>query len=183
MKPLRILIIPTLVLCLPLCVFAQKYRLTNSEVSFFSEAPLENIEAHNKETNSIFDVTTGEIAFIVPIKGFQFEKSLMQEHFNENYLESDKYPNGTFKGKVSGYDLEKSGEQSAVAEGDLTIHGITQKIRIEGKMLIQNGKVTLNATFPVKLVDHDIDIPKVVFYNIAEEVDVTVKLEYESQDS
>ncbi len=183
MKLPKILMLQTLMLFMPLYITAQKYKLTSSEVSFFSEAPLENIEAHNKQTTSLFDVATGEIAFVVPIKGFQFKKSLMQEHFNENYMESDKYPNGTFKGKVSGYDPEKSGKQTAVAEGDLTIHGVTRKVRIEGTLQLQPGKATLNATFPVKLADHDIDIPQVVFYNIAEVVEVTVQLEYASQES
>jgi hypothetical protein len=183
MKLPKILTLQILMLFVPLYITAQKYKLTNSEVSFFSEAPLENIEAHNKQTTSLFDVATGEIAFVVPIKGFQFKKSLMQEHFNENYMESDKYPNGTFKGKVSGYDPEKSGKQTAVAEGDLTIHGVTRKVRIEGTLQLQSGKATLNATFPVKLVDHDIEIPQVVFYNIAEVVEVTVQLEYASQES
>jgi len=183
MKQPEIWIIPLLILFLPLFVAAQKYKLTSSEVSFFSEAPLENIEAHNDQTTSLFDVTTGEIAFVVPIKGFQFKKSLMQEHFNENYMESDKYPNGTFKGKVSGYDPEKSGKQTAVAEGDLTIHGVTRKVRIEGTLEFQSGKATMNAKFPVKLEDHDIEIPTVVFFNIAEVIEVTVQLEYESQES
>lgn len=183
MKLPKILILPMLMLFVPLYITAQKYKLTSSEVSFFSEAPLENIEAHNKQTTSLFDGATGEIAFVVPIKGFQFKKSLMQEHFNENYMESDKYPNGTFKGKVSGYDPEKSGKQTAVAEGDLTIHGVTRKVRIEGTLQLQSGKATLNATFPVKLVDHDIEIPQVVFYNIAEVVEVTVQLTYESPES
>ena len=183
MKLPKILMLQMLMVFVPLYITAQKYKLTSSDVSFFSEAPLENIEAHNDQTTSLFDVATGEIAFLVPIKGFQFKKSLMQEHFNENYMESDKYPNGTFKGKVSGYDPEKSGKQTAVAEGDLTLHGVTRKVRIEGTLQLQSGKANLNATFPVKLADHDIEIPQVVFYNIAEVVEVTVQLEYASQES
>mgnify|MGYP002396541619 CR=1 FL=1 len=88
-------------------VRAQKYRLSSSEVSFFSEAPMENIEAFSEETKSIFDEANGEIAFILPIKSFSFEKSLMQEHFNENYLESDKYPNARFEGRLVDYDPDK----------------------------------------------------------------------------
>lgn len=183
MKLSKICIIQIWIVFLPLWASAQKYELTSSEVSFFSEAPLENIEAHNTQTTSLFNVASGEIAFVVPIKGFQFKKSLMQEHFNENYMESDKYPNGTFKGKVSGYDPEKSGKQTAVAVGDLTIHGVTQKVRIEGTLQFQPGKAIMNAKFPVKLTDHDIEIPTVVFFNIAEVVEVTVQLEYESQES
>src|SRR5690606_36927900 len=85
-------------------LLAQSYQYTESEVTFFSSAPMEDIKATNKRATSLFDAATGSIAFVVPINGFQFRKSLMQQHLNENYLESDKYPNASFEGKVSGYD-------------------------------------------------------------------------------
>ena len=85
------------------CAFAQKYMSTESTVSFYSEAPLENIEAESTKGKSILDVGTNEIVFSVPISSFIFEKSLMQEHFNEKYMESDKYPKAIFKGKIFGF--------------------------------------------------------------------------------
>lgn len=162
---------------------AQKYQLTDSEVSFYSEAPLEDIEAFNTESRSIFDKGSGEIAFIVPIRGFQFEKSLMQEHFNENYLESDKYPNAKFEGSLEGYQPDKSGKQQVRARGTLTIHGVSQEIEVTGTVSQQGGNISMQATFPVKVAEYDIEIPKVVFYNIAEVVEVRVKFQYQPYDS
>src|SRR5258708_2971172 len=80
---------------------AQVYKFNNGKVSFFSEAPVENIEAHSASLNSILNTMTNEIAFIVPINSFQFKKQLMQQHFNEKYVESDKYPEAAYKGKIN----------------------------------------------------------------------------------
>lgn len=157
---------------------AQKYRLSSSEVSFFSDAPMEDIEAYNKDTKSIFDAGTGEIAFVVPIKGFEFEKSLMQEHFNENYLESDKYPDAKFEGKLQGYEAGKS-KQEVTARGKLTIHGVTHEVEVPGTIITNGSGMEMKATFPIKVADYDIDIPKIVFYNIAEEVEVRVNFQYQ----
>lgn len=159
---------------------AQRYRLVNSEISFFSSAPLEDIEAHNSKAQSIFDAKTGEIAFIIPIKGFQFAKSLMQEHFNENFMESDKYPTAKFEGELSGVYPEMIGKQKATAKGKLTIHGVTHEVEIPGEVNIRPDQITMNAKFPIKVADYNIEIPRVVFYNIAEEVEVTVNFTYET---
>lgn len=158
---------------------AQRYRLSSSEISFYSSAPLEDIAAHNTQAQSIFDISTGEIAFVVPIKGFQFRKSLMQEHFNENFMESDQYPHASFEGKLVGFEANNSSTQQVTAEGKLTIHGMTHDVKIPGEVKVGNGQIQMNAKFPVKVADYEIEIPKVVFYNIAEVVDVTVKFNYE----
>jgi len=162
---------------------AQKYQLSSSEVSFFSEAPMENIEAFNEETKSIFDESSREIAFIVPIESFIFDKSLMQEHFNENYLESDKYPDARFEGKLVNYDPNKEGEQQVRAKGTLTIHGVSQQVDVPGTVSRDSSGIDMEANFPVKVADYDIEIPKVVFYNIAEEVEIRVKLQYQPYES
>lgn len=167
--------------CAPKPAQAQRYQLTSGEIYFYSEAPLEDIEATNKQVQSIFDAATGELAYIVKIKGFQFEKSLMQEHFNENYLESDKYPTATFEGKIAGFDPERTGKQQATAKGMLTIHGLSHPVEIPGSITTEGNTLRMNAKFPVKLADYDIEIPKVVFYNIAEVVDVTVNLTYQHE--
>ncbi len=160
--------------------YPQRYQLASSQVSFYSSAPLEDIEAKTTEAKSIFDVSTGEIAFIIPIKSFTFEKALMQEHFNENYLESDKYPNATFTGTLQGFDANQSGAQIITAQGQMTIHGITQSLEVEGTIQPKNEGWEMHATFPVKVADYKIKIPKVVFYNIAEVVDVTVHFTYQA---
>ena len=156
---------------------AQKYQSTKSYVKFYSEAKLEDITAENETARSIINIETGELVYAVQIKDFQFEKSLMQEHFNENYLESEKYPKSTLSAKIVDWNGEK-GEQTVKVVGDLTIHGVTKKVEIEGNITYQDDLVKVSAKFPVALKDYKVKIPKIVFYNIAEVVDVTVVFEY-----
>jgi polyisoprenoid-binding protein YceI len=106
----------------------------------------------------------------------------MQEHFNENYIESDKFPNATFKGKIinlKDINFEKNGTYKAMVEGDLTIHGITKKVKHQGTFEIKDGKISANAKFPIALKDYEIKIPNTVIKNIAEIVEVTVILSLE----
>ena len=162
--------------------FAQKFITKNGHISFYSSAPLEDIEAHNNQVNAVLDTETGEFVFKVLIKSFQFEKALMQEHFNENYLESDKYPTSVFKGKVSNHqkiDFTQPGTYPAVVEGDLTIHGVTQPITTEGTLKVKEGSIAGTSEFMVRVDDYDIKIPKAVVNNIAEEIKVTVDIELE----
>ncbi len=161
---------------------AQKYVSQESFIKFFSTAPLEDIEATNETARSVIDLGKGELAFVVTIKDFQFEKSLMQEHFNENYLESEKYPKSTFKAKIVNWSGMK-GKSTVKAKGQLEIHGVTREVEIEGTLDYQDNKVQIDAVFPVKVADYKIKIPKAVFYNIAEEVEVTVKFVYQPYQS
>ncbi|MEX2594371.1 MAG: YceI family protein [Anditalea sp.] len=158
---------------------AQSFKSTRSETTFFSSAPLEDIKATNTKATSLFNGETGAIAFFVPIKAFQFSKSLMQQHYNERFMESNKYPQATFEGKLTGYDLDVSGVQEALAVGKMTIHGVSRDVKIKGQFTHGSGRVKMESKFPIKVADYDIDIPKVVFYNIAEEVEVTVLFIYE----
>ena len=144
--------------------------------------PMEDIEASNADGQSAFDIGSGEIVFSIPIASFIFKKSLMQEHFNENYMESEKYPKSTFRGKISGFDPNISTIQKATAKGTLTIHGVEQDVEVEGELQVDDTTAEISAKFPVELKDYNIKIPKVVFYNIAEVVDVTVKFSYEKID-
>lgn len=158
-------------------IVAQTYELEKSHISFFSEAPLENIDAQSGEAKSLFRSADANIAFQVPIKSFQFKKSLMQEHFNENYMESEKYPNATFTGIIKPYE-KKTGQQKVIALGKLTIHGITRDVEIAGILEEKDGKIYMDATFPVSLTDYDIEIPKIMMYKIAETIDVKVQFIY-----
>ena len=160
-------------------IFAQKYIAEKGNISFFSEAPLEDIEAHNDDVSSIFNSDNGEIAFKVSNRGFEFDKSLMQQHFNEKYMESHKYPESSFSGVIKGFDKDDEGKQPVTAEGNLSIHGVTHSVQINGDMEFQNNSVAIQAKFPVKVADYKIKIPKVVFYNIAEVVEVSVDLKYD----
>lgn len=175
-------IIPLLILYLAsTSAFAQKYISELNHVSFYSEAPMENIEAHSYKSKSIFDVETGDIAFIVPINTFEFKKSLMQEHFNEKYMESHKYPRARFKGKVLDFK-NSSGKQEVTAEGELEIHGVTQNVRVTGDLDYTGNEIKINAVFPVKVADYDIKIPSVVASNIAEVVEVRLDFTYRPHD-
>src|SRR5688500_15365572 len=100
-------------------------------ISFYSSAKLEDIEAHNYQVSSSLNTETGDMAYVVMIKSFQFKKALMQEHFNENYMESDKYPKSTFKGKItdlSKVNFNKDGTYNVKVQGDLFIHGVTKNV-------------------------------------------------------
>ena len=143
---------------------------------FYSEAPVENIEAINDKAVGAIDLSNGSVAVSMLMKDFEFEKSLMQEHFNENYVESDKYPKSTFKGKIIDFeknDLTKPGSYVLMVSGELTIHGVTNPLETEIQCQVSSDSISVKTKFIVAVAKFKIDIPKIVFYNIAEEVEVT----------
>ncbi len=155
------------------------FKSNSGEVSFFSEAPLENIEAHNKNVSSLINTTTKEVVFVIPVWNFKFDKSLMQEHFNEKYMESDKYPDATFKGKINeDIDFMKDGEYNVTATGTMTIHGVEKLVTHSGTLTIKNGTMSLKSEFSVALKDYNITIPKLVIQNIAEIIPVKLNVSY-----
>ena len=156
-----------------------RYFTKTGLVSFFSASPIEDIEARNQQVAALLDLGTGQLAFSVPIKGFVFKRTLMQEHFNENYLESDKYPKATFAGHLVGFDagqLASAGPHPAQAEGDLTLHGVTHHIRVPATVELRGGQMLAQATFPVATADYNIVIPLLVRNNIAKIISVHVEL-------
>jgi len=154
------------------------YISEKSHVRFFSQAPLENIEATSTKLRAALNIETGILLFIIPINSFEFEKQLMQNHFNDQYLESDKYPEARFEGKFTGAPLELTGSIEALFEGLLTIHGETNKI--SGKALLQKDGTIIHgkSTFLVRLEDYKIKVPRMVIKNIAEEVEVTIQIDF-----
>jgi polyisoprenoid-binding protein YceI len=151
----------------------------NGHIRFFSGATAENIEANNNQVNCAMDASNGNLVFKVLIKSFEFEKALMQEHFNENYLESDKYPNSTFSGviqNISEIKLDQNGDYKVIVKGSLSIHGVTKEVQQEGQLVVKDGKVSLMAVFMIKLEDYKVKIPKTVAENIAEEIEITVNV-------
>lgn len=159
---------------------AQKFVAEKSVITFFSDALIEDITATNSKTASIFNKETSELVFSVPIREFQFEKKLMQEHFNEKYMESDKYPKATFSGKLINLDVIQNHEQHVKAKGKLTIHGVTKDVELEGTAQL-GAKIVLKSKFKIKLADYNVAIPQLMFQNIAEEVEVTVNFTYKPQ--
>lgn len=163
-------------------IIAQKYQLKSSRITFFSSAPIEDIKAVNTKSSSIFDTETGQIVFSVPINAFQFDKSLMQQHFNEEYLESDKYPRSTFQGKIIGFEPGKR-QQQVRAKGKLTIHGATHEIEVPGSVRVYDDRIEMMSVFTVKLVDYNIKIPALLWKNIAEEIEISIDLTYATHDN
>ncbi|MDA9820366.1 YceI family protein [Salibacteraceae bacterium] len=163
-------------------LFAQVWKSSENKVHFFSEAPLENIEATNTTSIALYNEENKQLAIVIPIKGFKFEKELMEEHFNENYMESEKFKNGKFKGTLDGdIDFSKDGTYETTATGILTIHGVEQKRTIKGTLIVKKGTLQMQSKFQIKLEDHDIEIPKIVFSNIAEVIDVTCDFSFKPQ--
>jgi polyisoprenoid-binding protein YceI len=172
------IIIKILILSLLISVksFGQLYSTQTGETSFFSETPMENISGDNKKVGAILNTSTNEVAVSMKMTAFDFPNKLMQEHFNENYMESEKFPTGSFKGKIiETIDYTKNGTYDVTAKGQLTLHGVAQVREVKGKLTIENQKITLVCNFDVKLVDHKIEVPKLVFTKIAEVIAVKSK--------
>lgn len=156
---------------------AQRFMTKNGHISFFSKAPLEDIEAHNRHVNAAYDASKGELVFRVLMKSFEFEKALMQEHFNENYVESHKFPNATFTGRVTNFaeiDVTKNGTYKAIVEGELTIRGITKPVKENGTFEVTGDEITGKCVFNIRLADHNVTIPKAVASNISETIEIRV---------
>ncbi len=161
---------------------AQKLSTRKGYVKFFSDAAVEEIEAENTQCSSIINLDNGSFAFLVPIKAFQFEKALMQEHFNENYMESGKYPNASFKGNILSFespDLSKDQNLKWKLKGRLTIHGVEREIEEEVMVRIKDGKLSLSSEFNLKVSDYGIDIPATKKDNISNDLKITVKFQYD----
>ncbi|HVI46921.1 MAG TPA: YceI family protein [Chitinophaga sp.] len=155
------------------------YTCRNAQLSFFSSAPLEDIEAKTDKGVSAINIKTKAIYFKVPISSFEFKKKLMQEHFNENYLESDKYPFAEFKGNISNdVDFSKDGTYNVTVSGTLNIHGVGKQYQEKGAVTVQGGRITTTSTFNVSIADHKVSIPRLVIKNVAEVVAVTVNAVY-----
>ena len=165
----------------PLSTRAQgKYMTKTGLISFFSASIMEDIEARNNKVAAVVDLGTGQMAFAVPIREFQFKRTLMQEHFNENYMESEKYPKATFTGQVVNaaqvMKLVASSSQNVEVEGQMTMHGVSHKVAVSGTMQLRDGQLVMFAYFNIAPADYAIDIPLLVREHIAKSVSVRVSL-------
>ncbi|MDP1621622.1 MAG: YceI family protein [Bacteroidales bacterium] len=161
---------------------AQKFITKTGYIKFYSDAPLEKIEAHNRQVNSALDFTTGGFVFKVLMKSFEFEKALMQEHFNENYVDSDKFPSATFVGTVTNIkdvNLSQDGIYDINVDGKLTMHGVTREIHEKGTFEVKQEKLLGKAKFNLVVADYKITIPGNVGNNISNTVEVTVEITLE----
>ena len=160
---------------------AQKFITKNGHIGFYSHTPLEDIIADNNQVASILDVSTHQMVFQALMKSFIFKRTLMQEHFNENYVESEKYPKASFDGKIilpEGLDLTKKGEYDVTVEGKLSMHGVTKEVKEPGKIQVNGDDITAQSEFTVKPEDFNIEIPGVVREKIAKEITVKVDMKY-----
>ncbi len=160
---------------------AQKYITRDGYIGFYSHTSVEDIKADNNQVASVLDASTGEMVFQVLIKSFHFDRALMEEHFNENYLESDKFPKSTFKGSISNIkdvDFSKEGTYNVKVEGDLTIHNVTQKVASDGILTVKKGGIDATSKFNINPEDYQINIPGVVRDKINKNLEVTVQMKY-----
>ncbi len=156
-----------------------RYFTKSGKITFYSRSPMENIEAVNNKVVSIWDVNSGQIEFSVLMKGFEFEKALMQEHFNENYVESDKYPKAIFKGIIESSNLlGLAVDRSAAVKvnGNLTMHGVTRPVTATAVITVKNKLITAAASFSIVLADYKISIPSLVADKVNKKITINVNI-------
>ena len=156
---------------------AQILSTKSGQISFFSNAALEDIEANHKSAVCVLDTKTGSVQFSVLIKGFEFENEEMQEHFNEDYLESDKYPKAEFKGQIlnnSTVTYTKPNTYPVNITGQLTIHGVTKEVQSTGTIKVQEDGLIAASSFVIQVADYNIKIPSLVKDKVAKTVKITV---------
>lgn len=158
---------------------AQRLFTRDANVRFDATAPNspENIEAVNKSGTCVLDKNTGAVEMAVLIKGFLFERALMQDHFNENYLESTKYPKATFKGTIDNpgaVNLGKDGVYKTNATGTLTLHGVAKTVTAPVTFIVKGGKLSASANFAVALADYNIAIPSLVADKVNKTANISI---------
>ena len=175
-----------LIACALLCwgplAIGQKYFSKTGKISFYSEASLEKIEATNTSASTVVDAATGAVEWGVLIQGFKFEKALMQEHFNENYMESATYPKAKFKGNIdnlASVNFKKDGTYTTSVTGQLDMHGVSKSISMPATVTVKGTMINAKAKFTILLADYNIQIPKVVADNISKTVRVEVSADYQ----
>lgn len=181
MKQIAVIIF---IICSTLQLQAQDIHLTrNGKITFNSHTNIEDIDAVNNEVSSTINIKTGAMQFLVLIKSFQFKRAAMQQHFNDDdYMNSTVYPKADFKGTISNLskvDFSKDGSYPVIVEGNLTLHGVTNKVTVNGTVTVKGGKISSNAKFSIKLADYKVTVPSIVSEKVAQTVEVTVACNYE----
>jgi hypothetical protein len=159
--------------------FSQKMITRSGEINFEASMPaFEEIAAKNNTVSAILNLSNGELAILALIKSFHFKAPLMEEHFNENYMESSKFPKATFKGKILNFDSTKIAAKKAEyqLEGELNMHGVTRKVKTKITLALNAGKITASGHLIVKANEYNIEIPSLVKSKIAENIGIDLKL-------
>jgi len=168
---------------LPSLLLAQDslYFTRTGHIYFISHTEIIDIDAHNRQVGSFLNIKTGELVFTLLMKSFEFTLPLAEEHFNENYVESEKYPRSTFKGRIlnlSPDDYLVAGKHPVEVEGELTIHGVTRKVRETGELTVGNGEIRANSRFTIALDDYRIKVPSIVADRVARVIPIDVVMVY-----
>lgn len=169
-----------LLLMMNVSLFSQNRFMTKEGfVSFFSHTLVEDIKADNTQVLSIVDADTGEIAIQLLMRSFQFKKALMQQHFNDSYVESHKFPKAKFRGFIINLDSLVNGYTETQIKGTLNVHGKDKEIEVPAKIFRSDDELRITGGFTVEVADFDIKIPAVVRNNIAKTIKVTFNLAHE----
>ena len=171
------LVFITCISMIVMCARAQLYITKTGFVGFYSKTPLEDIKAENNQVFAAVDLSKKTIAFSMLLKGFLFRKELMQEHFNENYVESDKYPRATFSGTFSG-DIDPAGQPAVTVQvkGKISLHGVEKEFSTPATIEIKDGVINGKAKFQLLPQDFNISIPSLVREKIAKQIDVVITI-------
>jgi polyisoprenoid-binding protein YceI len=165
-------------------IFSQKLITRSGEIKFEASIPaFEEVAAKSNSASCILDMSSGDLVALILVKGLKFKVPLMEEHFNENYIESSQFPKATFKGKFVGFDVSKlsTTKMPYDLEGDLTLHGVTKKIKVKAFLSMNEGKVGVVSNFLLKPIDYEIKIPNIVRNKVAEDVKIAFNFRLESK--
>ncbi|MDZ4838386.1 MAG: YceI family protein [Bacteroidota bacterium] len=157
------------------------YKTKTGHVWFESNAEQEDITAHNYQVGSLLSAKDGKVAIKMAMTSFEFEKKTMQDHFNENYLESSKFPEASFAGKITNLkevNFKKAGTYNATATGDLTIHGVTKNVTTNGTITVADAGVNLKAKFVINLKDYNVTIPSTVVKKVSDKISINADINY-----
>ncbi len=179
----NLIVLCTLIMTATISFAQGKYFTKTGKIEFFSKSSMEDIEAKNKTVTAVIDSKTGAIQIAVQMKGFEFEKKLMQQHFNENYVESNKFPKAEFKGTITNNAeivYTKEGSYTAKVKGKLTLHGVTKDVETTGTVKVNAGnKIDLSSVFNILLSNYNISIPAVVKEKISNDIKISVDCKLE----
>lgn len=159
-------------------VSSQEYITRQGQVTFFSYTTVENIEASNNQVLSIIDIANGDIAVSMLMRTFSFKKALMQEHFNESYIESDLYPKATFEGKLTNFDAASEAIQTRMIRGNFTLRGISKTLAIKVQITKTAGGYIISGETEIKIDDFKINVPPILEPNIAKNIKVSFNFQY-----
>jgi polyisoprenoid-binding protein YceI len=178
------LLVMTVTVLIAASGFGQKFYTKTGQINFDATSPSspERIEGINRSATCVVDTKNGNMQFAVLMKGFAFEKALMEEHFNENYVESSKFPKAEFKGEIKNsdkVDFTKDGTYTVKVKGKLTMHGESNDVETEAKIIIQNGKINAKADFNVLLSDYKVSIPGLVADKVSKTAKISVSCSLE----